>query len=73
MHLVILSLPNLEEELKVLFCEMVGKVRSLFSLARLVVARCNCFLVCTFQLPTWRDLLLHLAAPVTVVGLFRLD
>jgi hypothetical protein len=73
MHLVILLLPNLEEEIKVIFCEMVGKMRCLFFLSLLVVAHCNGFLVYTCQLPTWRDLLLHLETPVTIVGLSQID
>jgi hypothetical protein len=78
MHLVILPLPNLKEELKVLFYETVGKVMRwrFFLLVSLFVATYNDFLVYTchiLQLPTWRNLLLHLVASVIVVRITQLD
>jgi hypothetical protein len=82
MHLVVLLLPDLEEELKVLLYETVGKVlrQSFFLLAsllaNLVVPSAVISLsvpALILQLPAWRNLLLHLAAFVAVVRVTRLD
>jgi hypothetical protein len=81
MHLVILLLPDLEEELKVLLYETVGEMLRqilllLASLLVIVVIPCGDILVCTcliLQLPSWRNLLLHLAASVAIVGVTGLD
>lgn len=78
MHLVILLLPHLEEESKVLLHEMVGEMLWMIFLllSSCVVIPCGDIFGCScfvLQLPTWRNLLLYLAASIAIVGVARLD
>jgi hypothetical protein len=70
--MVLLLFPDLEEELEVLLYKMVGKVvrMILLLLANHFVCLCVEIPACTckvVQLPTWRNFLLHLAAPISIV------